>query len=80
VIFLAISNDEDQSVVKPFLEQNKWSKKVYFEDGLATLLKVNSIPATIIFDKEGKIASRMNGFIPERFVDMLSERIKEALN
>ena len=80
VVFLAISNDEDQSVVKPFLEANKWSKKVYFEDGLATLLKVNSIPATIIFDKEGKLASRMNGFVPERFVDMLSERIKEALH
>ncbi len=80
VVFLAISNDEDQSVVKPFLEANKWSKKVYFEDGLAGLLKVNSIPATIIFDKEGKLASRMNGFVPERFVDMLSERIKEALN
>ncbi len=80
VVFVAVNSDEDPSLVKPFLESNSWSKKVYFEDGLSGLLKVNSLPATLIFDKEGKLYSRMNGFVPERFVDMLSERIQEALN
>jgi hypothetical protein len=42
-------------------------------------LKVSSIPATIVVDKRGKLYSRMNGFLPERFVDMLTDRIREAL-
>jgi thiol-disulfide isomerase/thioredoxin len=79
VIFLAISTDEDKSLVEPFLEKQKWSKSVYFEDGLSSLLKVNSIPTTVIFNKSGEVASRMNGFVPERFVDMLSDRIQQIL-
>jgi thiol-disulfide isomerase/thioredoxin len=79
VVFLAIDTDEDHSLVRPFLEQNNWSQKVYFEDGLGQLLQVSSIPMTLIFDKEGRVFSRMNGFIPERFVDMLTERIQDAL-
>jgi len=30
-------------------------------------------------DRRGEIASRMNGFNPERFVDMLTERIEQTL-
>ena len=80
VLFLAIATDEDRSIVKPFLEQNHWSPKVYFEDGLAVLLKVDSIPTTVIFNKHGDVASRMNGFVPERFVELLTARIREALD
>jgi thiol-disulfide isomerase/thioredoxin len=79
VVFLGINTDDDHSLVKPFLEEVKWSKDVYFEDGLQTLLKVSSIPATIVINKEGQIVSRMNGYLPDRFVDMLSERIYDAL-
>ncbi len=79
VVFLAIATDEDRSLVKPFLENIGWSQKVYFEDSLAVLLKVDSIPTTVIFNKGGEVASRMNGFVPERFVDLLTGRIREAL-
>jgi thiol-disulfide isomerase/thioredoxin len=79
VAFLNINTDEDRSVVKPFLDQNGWKKTIYFEDGLSGLLRVSSIPTTVIIDQRGEVASRMNGFIPERFVDMLSERIDELL-
>lgn len=79
VVFLAINTDEDHSIVKPFLEQNQWNKSVYFEDGLSRQLNVASIPTTMIFDKDGRLTSRMNGYVPERFVDMLSERIQEAI-
>ena len=78
VIFLAINTDENTSVVKPFLESNKWNKTVYFEDGLSNLLRVSSIPTTIVFDKQGQVYSRLNGFVPERFVDQLTSRISEA--
>jgi thiol-disulfide isomerase/thioredoxin len=79
LVFLAINTDEDRTLVKPFLDEQKWSQKVYFEDGLSNLLQVSSIPTTIIFGKKGEVVSRMPGFLPDRFVDMLSERIDEAL-
>jgi thiol-disulfide isomerase/thioredoxin len=80
VVFLAIDTDEEHALVKPFLEQNKWNPKVYFEDGLGSMLQVTSIPTTVILNKQGAVSSRMNGFLPDRFVDMLSDRIKEALD
>ena len=79
VVFLAISADEDPSLVKPFLDEMKWNKNVYYDDGLARLMAVANIPATIVFDKQGQLASRMNGYLPDRFVDMLTERIQSAL-
>jgi thiol-disulfide isomerase/thioredoxin len=80
VVLLSIDTDEDHSNVAQFLDQQKWSKsQVYFEDGLQKLLQVNDIPTTVIFDKQGHLASRMNGFLPDHFVDQLSERIQNAL-
>jgi thiol-disulfide isomerase/thioredoxin len=79
VVFLAVSTDEDREVVSPFLDAQKWDKKIYFEDGLQSALRVNSIPTTVVLDRQGGVVSRMNGFIPERFVDMLALRIEEAL-
>lgn len=79
VVFLAVDTDDDHSVVKPFLDQIKWNQKVYFEDGLQALLQVSSIPTTIILNKKGEVFTRMVGFLPERFVDMLTDRVDEAL-
>lgn len=79
VVFLAVDTDEDHSLVKPFLTQIKWSQKVYFEDGLQSLLQVSSIPTTIILGKKGEVFSRMNGYLPDRFVDMLTQRVNDAL-
>jgi thiol-disulfide isomerase/thioredoxin len=79
VVFLNLNTDEERAGVKPFLETNKWSKTIWFDDGLSSLLKVSSIPTTIIFNAKGELVSRMNGFIADRFVDMLSERIEQAL-
>jgi thiol-disulfide isomerase/thioredoxin len=79
VVFLAIDTDDDHSLVQPFLASQHWSQKVYFEDGLQRALQVVSIPTTVVFGKSGEIVSRMNGFIPDRFTGMLSDRIHEAL-
>ncbi|HEX5227967.1 MAG TPA: thioredoxin-like domain-containing protein [Bryobacteraceae bacterium] len=79
VVFLAVDTDEDHSLVKPFLDQIKWNNKVYFEDGLQSLLQVSSIPTTIILNRKGEVFTRMVGFLPDRFVDMLSDRVNEAL-
>ena len=79
VVFLAVDTDEDHSLVKPFLTQIKWSQKVYFEGGLQSLLQVSSIPTTIILGKKGEVFTRMVGYLPDRFVDMLTDRVNEAL-
>jgi len=79
VTFLSINTDEERELVSQFLRENHWSNAVYFENGLSRMLKITSIPTTIIVDRHGEIASRMNGFAPERFVDLLTERIQQTL-
>jgi thiol-disulfide isomerase/thioredoxin len=79
VTFISVNTDEERDLVQPFLKENHWNNAVYFEDGLSRMLQITSIPTTVIVDKHGEIASRMNGFNPERFVDMLTERIEQAL-
>jgi thiol-disulfide isomerase/thioredoxin len=79
VVFLAIDTDEDRSLVPTFLSTNKWTYGSYYEDGLSVLLKVSSIPTTLIYDGRGELVSRMTGFDPDRFVAMLSDRIDQAL-
>ena len=79
VAFLEMDSDDDHSVVEPFLTAQKWDKAVYFEDGLARLLNVMNIPTTIVIDKSGHIASRMDGFDPATFLDQMTERIQSLL-
>jgi thiol-disulfide isomerase/thioredoxin len=79
VVFLAVNTDDDRDVVAPFLQAQKWEKNVYFDEGLGALLKINSIPTTMIMGRSGAIVSRLNGYIADRFVEMLSQRIEEAL-
>jgi thiol-disulfide isomerase/thioredoxin len=80
VVFLSIDTDEDRSLVKPFLDRQKWSQQVFYEDGLAGYFRLNSIPTTIVLNPRGEVQSRMSGYVPERFVDQLSERINTALD
>jgi thiol-disulfide isomerase/thioredoxin len=80
VVFLSIATDDERELVAPFLKENHWAaQQVYFEDGLSRVLAITSIPTTIVLDRRGEVSSRMNGFLPSRFVDMLTERIKDAL-
>jgi thiol-disulfide isomerase/thioredoxin len=79
VVLLSIDADDDRSVVSPFLDSVHWSRAVYFETGLARALQVANIPTTVILDKEGRLARRMNGFLPDRFVDQLSDHIRDIL-
>jgi thiol-disulfide isomerase/thioredoxin len=79
VVFLSVNSDEDRSAVKPFLQDVGWKNPVYFEDGLQRALQISSIPTTIVLDKGGQVYSRLNGFVPQRFVEMLTERIRDAL-
>ena len=80
VVFLSINTDDEREGVAAFLKDNHWEQQhVYFEDGLSRVLAISSIPTTIVLDRHGAVISRMNGFLPDRFVDMLSDRIRDAL-
>jgi len=79
VIFVAVNADDDRSLVAPFLKDQKWQDHGYFEAGLARQLVVSSIPTVLVLDSAGNVSSRMIGFIPDRFKDMLRERIEDAL-
>jgi thiol-disulfide isomerase/thioredoxin len=78
VAFISVNTDEDRTLVEPFIKSQKWTDAGYFDGGLADFLKVGNLPTTLIVDKNGQVASRMNGFVPERFVDLLTERIEET--
>jgi thiol-disulfide isomerase/thioredoxin len=78
VVFVAANADEDPSLVAPFLKEQGWKTQGYFEAGLARQLVVSSIPTVLVIDPNGQISSRMIGFIPERFEQMLAERIDET--
>ena len=79
VVFLSVDTDEEHSVVPGFLKEQNWETNVYFDSGLVKLLSIDSIPSTMIADKEGRLVSRMDGYLADRFVDQLTARIKTAL-
>jgi thiol-disulfide isomerase/thioredoxin len=80
VVFLEINSDDDRSLVDPFLTAMMWDKTVYFDDGLSRLLNVTNIPAAILIDPNGRLASRVDGFEPNSFVDTMTERIQSILS
>jgi thiol-disulfide isomerase/thioredoxin len=80
VVFLSISTDDDKNTVEPFLTEQNWAGPVYFEDGLSRLLTIAAIPTSIVIDRQGRVLERMNGYVPDRFVDLLSGQIRGALS
>ena len=78
VVFLSVDSDSDHTLVAPFIKEMKWGGPIYYDGGVSRALNISSIPTVIVLDKTGKIFSRMIGFIPERFEDMLTERIEET--
>jgi len=78
VIFYALNCDDDESLVAPFLAEEKPKTPVLFADGLERLLGVDSFPTTLILDRTGKIAFRTNGFDPDDFEQLLAHAIDRA--
>jgi thiol-disulfide isomerase/thioredoxin len=79
VIFLSANCDEDETLVGPYLQQNKSHTQVVFADGLDRLFSVNSFPTVIVIDREGKIAFRSDGFDPDTFARELSAAVHRAV-
>ena len=79
VLFLAANCDEDESLVKGYLEEDKPRTAVVFADGLDRFFTVNSFPTVMVIDRAGKIAYRSDGFEPETFEPNLTAAIRRAL-
>jgi thiol-disulfide isomerase/thioredoxin len=78
VVFLAINADEDESLVAPFLQDQKPGGVLVFADGVGQAFKVESIPTVLVLDKTGKIAYRTQGFAPDGFADLAAAAITKA--
>jgi len=79
VVFLEVNCDEEETLVGPYLAEEKPKNSVLFADGLDLLLLVNSFPTTLILDRAGKIAYRAEGFDPEGSDQTLVEAIERTL-
>jgi thiol-disulfide isomerase/thioredoxin len=78
VAFVSIATDDNRAAVRPFVEELKWSDQVYFEDGLARFYRITSIPTLMVFNRRGELVSRLPGFVPEQYEQMVVEKIEEA--
>ena len=79
VVFFAANADEDEALVKPFLDERKWKVQVVFPDGLDDFLRILSLPTIIVVDHSGRISYRINGYRPEEFSEQLTNAIDRAL-
>jgi thiol-disulfide isomerase/thioredoxin len=79
VLFLAADCDEDETLVPPYLREEKPETTVVFADGLDRLLAVYTFPTLIVLDRDGKIAYRGEGFDPDNVESNLSDAIRRTL-
>jgi len=78
VLFVAVNADEDESLVAPFVQNQKPGGTLVFADGIGRAFHVESIPTVLILDKAGKIAYRTQGFAPDGFADLALAAIIKA--
>ncbi len=79
VVFLAINTDDDRNYVDPYVKGQKVKLPVVFANDLDVVYRINSIPTTMVFNREGQISYRQSGFgAGSDFVGMISDRIEAA--
>ena len=79
VLFLAANCDEDETLVPPYLEEDKPHTVVVFADGLDQFFAVHSFPTVIVVGRDGKIAYRAEGFGSDTFEQELRAAIRRTL-
>lgn len=79
VLFYALNCDDDESLVAPYLAEEKPKTPALFADGLDRLLRIDSFPTTVILDRTGRIAFRENGFDPDGFEKSLGDAIERTV-
>jgi thiol-disulfide isomerase/thioredoxin len=79
VQFYSLNCDDDEALVRPFLEAEKPKTTTLFSDRLDVLFAVSSFPTTLILDRSGKIALRTDGFDPDTVDKDLTDAITRVL-
>lgn len=79
VTFYALNCDDDESLVGPYLQGEKPRASVLFADGLDHLLGVLSFPTTLILDRTGNIAFRVDGFDADGFEKSLTDAVERVV-
>jgi thiol-disulfide isomerase/thioredoxin len=77
--FFALNCDDDEALVRPYLQEEKPKTTVLFADNLESYFAVNSFPTTVILGRDGKIAFRTDGFDPDTVDKTLTDAIERAL-
>ena len=75
VLFFGLNCDEDESLVAPYLAEERPKTTTLFADGMDILLRVNAFPTTVILDRAGKVAYRSDGFDPNDIEKVLTDAI-----
>jgi thiol-disulfide isomerase/thioredoxin len=78
IVFLGLNCDDDETLVGPYLEEEKPKTGVLFADGMEQLLAVHSFPTTLILDRTGTIAFRTDGFDPDTVDKVLVEAVERV--
>jgi len=76
VVFYALNCDDDESLVKPYLAEEKFKTPAMFADGLDRVFRIENFPTTVVLDRTGKIAFRADGFDADNFERNLTEAIE----
>jgi thiol-disulfide isomerase/thioredoxin len=76
VVFYAMNCDDDESLVQPYLAEEKYKTPAVFADGLERVFRIENFPTTLVLDRTGKIAFRADGFEPGTFEKSLSDAIE----
>ncbi|MGH9520229.1 MAG: TlpA family protein disulfide reductase, partial [Terriglobales bacterium] len=79
VIFIAVNEDEETARVAPFLAVQHWAPTTWLDAGLGPFLGVDSLPTTLIFDPEGHVVYRQEGFVPDTFATQLEQAVRGEL-
>lgn len=80
VVFLSANCDDDETLVPPYLEEEKLRTTVVYADGLDRFFAVNSFPTVLVIDRAGKIVFRSDGFGPDTFEQDLSAAVRRTVN
>jgi thiol-disulfide isomerase/thioredoxin len=75
VVFYAMNCDDDESLVQPYLAEEKYKTPAVFADGLERVFRIENFPTTLVLDRTGRIAFRTDGFEPGTFEKSLTDAI-----
>jgi len=79
IVFLAISTDKEKDKVIPFLEENKYTFKVLYDNGMKKAYNVAGIPTVFIINQDGIIKYKNVGFRAD-ITEIWTEQLQQLMS